>query len=201
MADTKVTTGQSTLKTPPIPNIEAPYQNERVWQYRERIMQAQINRGSRYPPFSIQPMPWERMRVSKTMTAEEIFLRKQWLADQKLVNEPVYVKEAFFKSAPRRLLGMPMDMAAFAVYRVTGNENVTRYFRRVIPKMAAGWLALVLAFYHVKYNPRTWESINGAEVYTSNRANYETLKPTTEPRFADYYFTDRKVNPATSAPQ
>ena len=62
---------------------------EKQWQFQKRMEDHYYKRGSRYLPFSIEPMPNERQRLIKPMTAEERALRKQWVQDQVLSpNEP-----------------------------------------------------------------------------------------------------------------
>lgn len=110
MADTKVPTTGLKATLPKIPNVDELKPNEKVWEYQRRVRQAQINKGSRYPPFSIEHMPWERQRLSTPMTEEDRFLRKQWLKDQNLSpNEPRYVPDAKPMFRARRLLRLPWD--------------------------------------------------------------------------------------------
>ena len=125
MADSKELAKGSKPKIPAIPNIESPLPNERVWEYQQRVKQSVLNRGSRYPPFSIEPMPWERQRLGTPMTAEDRFLRKQWLADQKLSpNEPRYVEGAIPRFRARRLIRMPWNMAEVAMAKVIVSISV-----------------------------------------------------------------------------
>lgn len=85
MADAKVPPATvSGKKVPGPPNVEAPYDNERIFEYERRILESHRNRGSRYPPFSIDHMRHERSRLHEPMTDQDRFLRKQWLADQEL---------------------------------------------------------------------------------------------------------------------
>lgn len=69
-------------------------------------------RGNVLPPFSIEPMPFERQRLGGSgMTAEDRMLRKQWLADQVLSpNEPRYIAELYPKNPIRKLLAKPWDV-------------------------------------------------------------------------------------------
>jgi len=68
-------------------------------------------RGSQYPPFSIEPVPYERQRLAGAgMTAEDRALRKQWVKDQELSpGEPRYVKNVTPRNFIRRLYMGPTD--------------------------------------------------------------------------------------------
>ena len=68
-------------------------------------------RGNKLPPFSIEPMPFERQRLDGAgMTAEDRALRRQWLKDQELSpNEPLYIPERFPKNPFRRVYGAPWN--------------------------------------------------------------------------------------------
>jgi len=68
-------------------------------------------RGSKLPPFCIEPMPHERERLDGAgMTAEDRALRRQWLKDQELSpNEPVFVPGLVQKNPFRRFYGAPWD--------------------------------------------------------------------------------------------
>ena len=74
-------------------------------------------RGSKLPPFAIEPLPSERQRLANGgMTPEERALRKQWVMDQKLApNEPVYVKELYPKNIIRRVMAAPWDFVFSAL--------------------------------------------------------------------------------------
>ena len=73
-------------------------------------------RGNKIPPFNIQPMPHERQRLATPMTAEDRFLRKQWIQDQKLgPGEPKFIPELHQVNIFRRLYRMPLDWLWFKI--------------------------------------------------------------------------------------
>ena len=84
---------------------------EKQWQIEQKWKKQDYYRGSKYPPFSIEPVPYERQRLAGAgMTAEERALRKQWIKDQALSpNEPRYVKEVQPRNVFRRLYMGPAD--------------------------------------------------------------------------------------------
>ena len=83
---------------------------EKQWQFIKRMEEHYYKRGSRYLPFSIEPMPHVRQRLWKPMTTEERALRKQWVQDQILSpNEPRHVPEVYPKNAIRRFYRYPWD--------------------------------------------------------------------------------------------
>ena len=77
---------------------------EKKWQIEEKWKKQDYYRGSQYPPFSIEPVPFERQRlVGDGMSAEDRALRRQWVKDQELSpNEPRYVKELQQRNVFRR---------------------------------------------------------------------------------------------------
>ena len=75
-----------------------------------KMIQHQLWRGSKLPPFNIEHMHFERERLHKPMTDEDRFLRKQWLDDQKLApNEPRFIPELYPKNIFRRTFAKPWD--------------------------------------------------------------------------------------------
>ena len=83
---------------------------EKQWQFQKRMEDHYHKRGSRYLPFSIEPMPHERQRLIKPMTAEERALRKQWVQDQVLSpNEPRNVPEVKPMNGFRKFYRKPWD--------------------------------------------------------------------------------------------
>lgn len=87
-------------------------QREKPWEKRKRMLEITTNKKSRFPPFSIEPLPYERQRLDgKGMTVEERELRKQWVMDQKLSpNEPRYVPELHPKNVFKRVGAAPFEL-------------------------------------------------------------------------------------------
>ena len=53
------------------------------WQIRQKWLRLELNCGSRYPPFCIEPLPLERQRLSGAgMSDKDRALRRQWVKDQ-----------------------------------------------------------------------------------------------------------------------
>ncbi|XP_060593171.1 uncharacterized protein LOC132747696 [Ruditapes philippinarum] len=174
MADSKAPAKVSTVRVPvpPIPQIETPLPNEKVWEYQQRVQKVLANRGSRYPAFCIEPMPWERQRLHKPMTAEDRFLRKQWLLDQNLSpNEPRSVPASQPMFAARRILRMPWDTAEVMMAKVIGSwpANV---IRRCVPKVLTGGAVSLYALYLIYYTPKNWEKHTGVIVYGGKLPKY-----------------------------
>jgi hypothetical protein len=145
MADSKAPAKVSTVRVPvpPIPQIETPLPNEKVWEYQQRVQKVLANRGSRYPAFCIEPMPWERQRLHKPMTAEDRFLRKQWLLDQNLSpNEPRSVPASQPMFAARRILRMPWDTAEVMMAKVIVSIQVS--FRWCLGHLHRQWGQVIL---------------------------------------------------------
>lgn len=84
---------------------------EKKWQTEQKWVKQDYYRGSQYPPFSIEPVPYERQRLAGAgMTAEDRALRKQWVKDQELSpGEPRYVKNVTPRNFIRRLYMGPTD--------------------------------------------------------------------------------------------
>ncbi|KAJ8306473.1 hypothetical protein KUTeg_017018 [Tegillarca granosa] len=153
------------------------------WRVEQRILQETINRGSQYPPFSIEPMPNERQRTVAPMTAEERAARKQWVMDQKLApNEPrnlnwsspgQYPHDVKYRNALRRFYMKPMDNFIKAITPMVGQRFAT-VARKAIPALGGLYAAALSVTYYMKYNTNTWENMYGVGIYKSK-----------DPAFAD----------------
>ncbi|KAL5016236.1 hypothetical protein ScPMuIL_005825 [Solemya velum] len=108
---------------------------EKRWQLERRMQKHDQYRGSKYPPFSIEPQPYERERLSgKGMSAEDRVLRGQWVKDQVLShNEPRFVEAVQPKNAFRRFYGKPMDIMFEALQPVIG-KIAAGYGRLLVPR-------------------------------------------------------------------
>lgn len=83
---------------------------EKPWQIAKKWQKQNFYRGSQYPPFSIEPLPYERQRLAGSgMTDEDRALRRQWIKDQELHHEPRFVKELKPRNFFRRLYMNPTD--------------------------------------------------------------------------------------------
>uniref|UniRef100_A0A1I8FRD6 NADH dehydrogenase [ubiquinone] 1 beta subcomplex subunit 6 n=1 Tax=Macrostomum lignano TaxID=282301 RepID=A0A1I8FRD6_9PLAT len=112
-----------------------PWTPSRRWRrklYREALMRDyDLKRGSKYPPMSIEPFPYERQRLSGNYTDADRALRKQWLQDQILTDrEPVHVERWMRRNIFRRIWNAPFDALDRALTR-TG-------LRRCQPPTASG---------------------------------------------------------------
>jgi len=154
-------------------------------------------RGNKLPPFSIEPMPFERDRLGGAgMTAEDRALRRQWLKDQELSpNEPRYIPELYPKNPIRRMLAAPWDAFFNALRPIIGERWASsgRYF---VPKYFIVLGTLSAFYYHMKYNPSQWVDKMGWNIYGTKPVfppegvNYQ-LKQDSD--FYDKGFKSRKV--------
>ena len=168
MADKKTT---NPLKSPAEKDIDA-IRRFNVLQKASMENAARLNkhyewRGNKMPPMSIEPFPFEAMRLRGGMSAADRALRKQWVHDQLLApNEPRFVPDLYPRNPIRRLLGAPWE-ALFNVLKPVVGEHVAAAGRKFVPQAmlvaAFGWFC----YYHVKYNPSKWEGNTGWNVYST----------------------------------
>merc|ERR1711979_31282 len=127
------------------------------WELAQKLLKHHENRGSKYPPMSIQHMPHERQRLAgKGMTDADRALRKQWILDQELSpNEPRHVPELRPKNVFRRAMAAPWDalFTATKPFLGTYRSALLRYF---VPKYALGIFGAYCVYYHLKYNHKDW---------------------------------------------
>lgn len=126
---------------------------------REKLMtRRHLWRNANLPPFSIEPMPYERQRLADGgMTAEQRALRVQWVKDQVLAaDEPRWIPELYPKNTFRRWISAPWDALFNKLYPLLG-ENVTIQARHLVPRVLGGLAVTWFVWYHLKYYPASWE--------------------------------------------
>ncbi|KAL8571890.1 hypothetical protein ACOMHN_011482 [Nucella lapillus] len=170
---------------------------EKKWQIEQKWMKQDLYRGSQYPPFSIEPVPYERQRLAGSgMSAEDRALRKQWVQDQHLSpNEPRYVKELTTRNFFRRLYMGPADALFAKLIPVMGKAPASMA-RVVVPRMLLIAGGLYWAYYHLKYHPKDWTRDGGFHIFTNKPAVLSSDKVAPEKKHDDYYdlgFKSRKV--------
>jgi hypothetical protein len=109
-----------------------PVDSPEVKQYQreQTFLRQNLNRGSRYPPFSIEPVRNERERVF--MTDEQRALRRQWIKDQELApDEPRFIAAIQPRNWFRRIYRAPLDTLESrylipALVRSTGLRNASK---------------------------------------------------------------------------
>jgi len=125
-------------------------------------------KGSKLPPFSIEPQPYERQRLAGAgMTAEDRVLRRQWLKDQELAhNEPRYIPELYPRNPIRRILGKPWNVLFGALRPIVG-ERIAQAGRNSVPKFLLALVAFYGIYYQLKFNPSRWSDKRGWHMYSS----------------------------------
>lgn len=161
---------------------------------REKKLLRQYDwRDSKLPPFSIEPMPHERQRLSGAgMTAEDRALRRQWLKDQELSpNEPVFVPDLVQRNPIRRFYSAPWN-ALFNRLRPYLPAQSAATARYLTPKIATFIAGVYILHYYFKYNLGTWDEKYGWRVISSRPVLLHADKP---PEFVhnDQGFRDRKA--------
>ncbi|KAK3600686.1 hypothetical protein CHS0354_029550 [Potamilus streckersoni] len=160
--------GDSSLKT----GSEVEPAKEKQWQLEKRIKEQHMKRKSRYLPFSIQPMPYERQRLAEPMTDEDRFLRKQWLKDQILSHkEPRHVEGLKPKNIFKRIYGYPADLMYKAFIPVVG-EIPAAVGRIIIPRILLTFGVLYYWYYCIKYSPNDWTRGKGWYLYSTRPKAY-----------------------------
>lgn len=117
-------------------NLEnVPGRNEKPWELEKRMETHFRHAKSRYPAMNIEPMAYERERLSgKGMTAEDRALRKQWLLDQRLApheppNSVVALETMNLPVNPiKRVFRMPMDATFRALAPVLVSYQINIQF-------------------------------------------------------------------------
>ena len=97
---------------------------------REKLMtRRHLWRNANLPPFSIEPMPYERQRLADGgMTAEQRALRVQWVKDQVLAaDEPRWIPELYPKNTFRRWISAPWDALFNKLYPLLVGFSLLNY--------------------------------------------------------------------------
>lgn len=126
------------------------------------MLEITTNKKSRFPPFSIEPLPYERQRLDgKGMTVEERELRKQWVMDQKLSpNEPRYVPELHPKNVFKRVGAAPFELL-YKVLRPVIGETPAKFTRHLTPIILGIYGTTAFLYYHLKYHSNNWTKSSG----------------------------------------
>ncbi|XP_071172363.1 uncharacterized protein [Mytilus edulis] len=183
-------------------NLEnVPGRDEKPWELEKRMETHFRHAKSRYPAMNIEPMAYERERLTgKGMTAEDRALRKQWLLDQRLApheppNSVVALETMNLPVNPiKRAFRMPMDATFRALAPVLGQANATG-LRGIVPNVLKVSAVILGVFYYAKYAEHNWESLRGWHVYSSKpRQLYGREVPVRDHNdFANQGFKERKV--------
>ncbi|XP_041359390.1 uncharacterized protein LOC121375800 [Gigantopelta aegis] len=146
---------------------------EKPWQLERRMQEHHINRGSKYPPFSIEPVPYERQRLAgKGLSPEERLLRRQWVMDQELSpNEPRIMPELKPRNIFKRIYNVPMNILFKALEPVMGTWGAAMG-RNLVPRILLTLGGVYVVYYNVKYHPNDWTRIGGFHVYESKPLPY-----------------------------
>ncbi|CAH1773711.1 unnamed protein product [Owenia fusiformis] len=141
---------------------------EKVWERQQRLLRHNETRGSKFPPFSIEPVAHERQRLAgKGMTAETRALRKQWVQDQILSpNEPRVVPELDARNPIRRAGSAPWNFI-FKLAQPFMSDKAAMYSRFYVPKAVSIVAVLWFGAYWLKYNQNDWTKGYGWHSYTS----------------------------------
>jgi len=170
---------------------------EKKWQIEQKWAKQDYYRGSKYPPFTIEPVPYERQRLAGAgMSEEDRALRRQWIKDQQLSpNEPRHVKELTPRNAFRKVYSGFADGLFTKLIPVVG-INAASMMRVVVPRMSLIIFGAYVAYYQLKYHSKDWTRVGGFHAFQSKpRVLYaETECPEkTHDDFYDQGFKSRKV--------
>ncbi|KAK3090108.1 hypothetical protein FSP39_009251 [Pinctada imbricata] len=115
---------------------------------RETMLNYQYGK---YPPFNIEPLPHERQRLARVMSAEDRARRQEWLKAQILhPSEPM--GDPFMPYNPlRRLYRAPLDRLE-TFLRVRNGPDQARLLRQVTANILMAIGFTYFAFYWMKYN-------------------------------------------------
>ncbi|XP_025109135.1 uncharacterized protein LOC112573204 [Pomacea canaliculata] len=160
---------------------------EKPWQIAKKWQKQNFYRGSQYPPFSIEPLPYERQRLAGSgMTDEDRALRRQWIKDQELHHEPRFVKELKPRNFFRRLYMNPTD-AFFNYFIPLIGKTPAAMLRIVIPRALLGLSGLYVFYYNIKYLSNDWTRAGGLNVFESKPMILTSTVHLPEKKHDDYY--------------
>ncbi|GAB1603595.1 uncharacterized protein LOC115222201 [Argonauta hians] len=161
---------------------------EKLWLKKKRLAKLAEYKGSKYPPFSIEPMPHERQRLDgKGMTDADRQLRKQWLLDQNLApNEPRFVPELQHSNIFKRIGAMPFEMLYKILKPVIGVKPAT-VVRRATPWILGTYSTICVLHYFAKYRSQDWTKISGFYIrQIQPQYSVGLVKPLPEKQAEDY---------------
>merc|ERR1712226_519816 len=149
----------------PIPKIVERQPGEKRWQFESRMQEHQLKKGSRYVAMNIEPLVWERQRLATPMTAEDRFLRKQWLKDQVLApDEPRFIAASSPKNVFRRFFAVPGAWFQNTVTKLTGSPMAGFMVKDTGKKLGLMYLGLMFIYIYAQNKENTWEGANGIYV-------------------------------------
>lgn len=181
-------------KVPGPPVIDSSLQGLKRWQLERQLLQHYHHRGSRYPPFSIEPVPYVVQRTSRLMTDEERFLRKQWLKDQILAaDEPRFVPEAHPNNRIRTFYKRPWNAIEGYLAKNVMNRFSASLFRKCSSLFLGLYAGTLFVYYQTRYTHNTWEKHCGVRIYGERRVREgdDTVFPE-EPDFGMGRFKERE---------
>ncbi|KAK7100926.1 uncharacterized protein [Littorina saxatilis] len=169
----------------PCPDAFVP---EKKWQIEQRWVKQDYYRGSQYPPFSVEPVPYERQRLAGAgMSAEDRALRRQWIKDQQLSpNEPRYVKELTPRNAFRRVY-MGLADSIFSKLIPLFGRSPASMMRVVVPRLGLILLVGYWSYYQLKYNPKDWTRSGGFHVFRNKPMILSADKVVPEKKHDDFH--------------
>ncbi|XP_062614590.1 uncharacterized protein LOC134276346 [Saccostrea cucullata] len=152
--------------------------------------------GSQYPPFNIEPLPYERDRLGEKMSAEDRIRRKIWLQDQVLAKgEPRM--EVWPKIKPvngiRKLYQLPGNMLEGTLSKVM-SPWLANNFRVLATRTVRAYVIALGVLYWVKYHSKSWEKKKGFYMHSQDGTTFwKDLRYKESHEYADYGFKERNV--------
>ncbi|ESO94503.1 hypothetical protein LOTGIDRAFT_232340 [Lottia gigantea] len=174
---------------------------DKPWHKQLALKRAQTNRGSFYPPMSIEPLPHMRSRLGgQGMSTEERVLRRQWIQAQYLApNEPnygPYEKLHFRKNIFRRpLTGVWENFCNFLI-SVTNRPKGVGYLHYTFPRLLGAVAVSYWLGYLLKYHKGDWTKETGWNISFTREPEYDLTKPYVPKPDNEFFargFTTRKV--------
>jgi len=108
-------------------------------------------------------MHLNEIRNRANMTPPEREWRKKWVLDQKLhPDEPIHVQAVYRQLNPiRRFYRYPWDKLYEVVLEPRFGTYTAQYIRAFVPKFLMFYVAVVGAWYHLKYEHMDWQYNRG----------------------------------------
>ncbi|XP_046550272.1 uncharacterized protein LOC124260067 [Haliotis rubra] len=171
---------------------------EKAWQKDLRLKRHNFYKGSQYPPFSIEPLPYDRQRLSGDgMSESDRALRRQWVKDQELSpREPRIIEEIKPKNVFKRMYNAPWN-AVFGALKPIMGEFPATLARLVVPRTLIFYSIILVSYYQLKYHPNDWTRVTGFHIYTNKPAVFGDQPPPPEKNspsdFCERGFKSRNV--------